>query len=776
MFLFNMAANMYRVGDYVYFETSVSEPYQVKRIEELTKTQAGSVEARVRCFYRRSDLSASLIKQAERCYGLAWEGEAESDTKTTTTAAADHSKSAKNECGVNGESDVAGEESESTDVDDDADNAVHSRLNGSRDEATERPDADAVADRSSPQRDTTTTTDKSAVNKPVSKSDPTAAPGAVASVNGSWMQQLSVADRQKLLEHRELFLSRTVDTLPATQIRGKCSVTLLCEQAETAENYLSRPDRFFYSLVYDPVQKTLRVDEGEMRVGTDYQADVPAWTGAPSPRPPKRPRRGSGHDTENGDTLMWRPDCGGLSDEQVKSFVTLARSVGLFARCLESSGGENGSAHGGVQREAAAASRDITHQHALDTLHRSDYDVAEALATLVPAQSGPTLCRDELEQWSPAESAAFDRGYDEHGKQFGDLRCQLLPWKSHASVIEYFYMWKASERFVRRRRAKLMANESQLKQVYIPDYPDSGRLASSTAQCNGASSGNSTAEDSPRCDGCGQQNHGSRTSCGEWRLCTECHHYWKRYGSAPLPGYPGVQYHLPPASAVQRSLLQTRDAVASPLSSSSSSCSSRVRAGFLMRPSWLALTARYHCLGRRVWRRFARRGLAPLLTVGVPSSTSPIALAAGIGPQTVAAVRRRCATVDSAAITARHLQRHRRVRAQLKLANAARRRPNANTQQCDLPASSRNGHAAPPLSHSVSITLVPAPSGGSQPSRRRVRRCATAGVYDGTVFVARSTLKQLRAACSIRQLHQLARAPCRPAARQLLQLLSSKLS
>ena len=32
---------------------------------------------------------------------------------------------------------------------------------------------------------------------------------------------------------------------------------------------------FFYSLVYDPTQKTLLADKGEIRVGPRFQADVP---------------------------------------------------------------------------------------------------------------------------------------------------------------------------------------------------------------------------------------------------------------------------------------------------------------------------------------------------------------------------------------------------------------------------------------------------------------------------------------------------------------------
>ncbi|XP_077864864.1 metastasis-associated protein MTA3-like [Saccoglossus kowalevskii] len=61
-----MAANMYRVGDYVYFETSSSQPYLIRRIEELNKTPNGNVEAKVVCFYRRRDISSSLIQLADK--------------------------------------------------------------------------------------------------------------------------------------------------------------------------------------------------------------------------------------------------------------------------------------------------------------------------------------------------------------------------------------------------------------------------------------------------------------------------------------------------------------------------------------------------------------------------------------------------------------------------------------------------------------------------------------------------------------------------------------
>lgn len=41
------------------------------------------------------------------------------------------------------------------------------------------------------------------------------------------------------MKHRELFLSRQLETLPATHIRGKCSVTLLNEE-ESLLSYLNK--------------------------------------------------------------------------------------------------------------------------------------------------------------------------------------------------------------------------------------------------------------------------------------------------------------------------------------------------------------------------------------------------------------------------------------------------------------------------------------------------------------------------------------------------------
>lgn len=59
--------------------------------------------------------------------------------------------------------------------------------------------------------------------------------------------------------------------------------------------------------------------------------------------------------------------------------------------------------------------------HAMDTLHKSMYDVAKAISALVP-QGGPVLCRDEMEEWSASEASLFEEALEKYGKDFTDIQ------------------------------------------------------------------------------------------------------------------------------------------------------------------------------------------------------------------------------------------------------------------------------------------------------------------------------------------------------------------
>ncbi|XP_077418673.1 metastasis-associated protein MTA1 [Vanacampus margaritifer] len=429
-----MAANMYRVGDYVYFENSSSNPLLIRRIEELNKTANGNVEAKVVCFYRRRDISSTLIALADK----------------------------------------------------------HAR---ELEEEMENPE---MAD---------------------------------------------LPEKQKhQLRHRELFLSRQLESLPATHIRGKCCVTLLNE-TEALKSYLDREDAFFYSLVYDPQQKTLLADKGEIRVGNKYQADITDMLNEGEE---------DARDLEKLEEKIWEPSSS-LTEKQIDQFLVVARSVGTFARALDCSSSVR---QPSLHMSAAAASRDITLFHAMDTLHGTGYDVTRAIAALVP-QGGPVLCRDEMEEWSASEANLFEEALEKYGKDFMDIQQDFLPWKSLTSIIEYYYMWKTTDRYVQQKRLKAAEAESKLKQVYIPNYnkPNPNQLSSNNpkpvALVNGAAGapapgppglpgqGPTPPPLARACESCYTNSSYQWYSWGppnmQCRLCASCWTYWKKYGGLKMP-------------------------------------------------------------------------------------------------------------------------------------------------------------------------------------------------------------------------------------------------
>ncbi|KAJ3607470.1 hypothetical protein NHX12_024521 [Muraenolepis orangiensis] len=401
-----MAANMYRVGDYVFFENSSSNPYLIRRIEELNKTASGNVEAKVVCFYRRRDISHSLIQLADK-----------------------HAKDLEEEKEIPTETDLS--------------------------------------------------------------------------------------EKQKhQLRHRELFLSRQYESLPATHIRGKCSVALLNE-TEAVLSYLDKEDTFFYSLVYDPTQKTLLADKGEIRVGPRFQADVPEML-----------QEGEADDREQSklEEKLWDPECP-LSSKQIDQFLVVARAVGTFARALDCSSSVR---QPSLHMSAAAASRDITLFHAMDTLHRHGYDLSSALSVLVPA-GGPVLCRDEMEEWSASEAGMFEEALEKYGKDFNDIRQDFLPWKSLTSIIEQIRSTEETQGSRSREQAKAGLYSYLISMT-------NGKMAT----VNGAGPGPyHTAGGGRACESCYSMQSAQWYSWGppnmQCRLCVSCWMYWKKYGGLRMP-------------------------------------------------------------------------------------------------------------------------------------------------------------------------------------------------------------------------------------------------
>ena len=151
-------------------------------------------------------------------------------------------------------------------------------------------------------------------------------------------------------------------------------------------------------------------DRGDIRVGSRYQADVPL-------KPLDDPESDDTRNLLDLETMVYNCE-NKLSDDEIDQFITVAKSIGTYARALDSSSSIK---QPSLHMSAAAASRDYTIQQAMDVLHQCDYDLSKAMLSLVP-NNRPVICRDEMEEWSSAEASLFEEAFDKFEKKFFDIR------------------------------------------------------------------------------------------------------------------------------------------------------------------------------------------------------------------------------------------------------------------------------------------------------------------------------------------------------------------
>lgn len=543
--------NMYRVGDYVYFETSSpGTPYQIRRIEELNKTVNGAVEAKVTCFFRRRDLPISLLKiadQAER------QNKILSNPRKTLLETNNSNASATNGMEIqqhkeNGINEPTAKRSTGDGVEIDE----HQSASSGPEQTKYADEDDDNADSIHP---STNFYGFAGLPSGAENLDP---------------------DKLHELRQRELFLSRIVETQPATQIRGKCAVVILNE-VETCDMYLGQEDSFFYSLVYDPANQSLLADKGRIEIGDSHQAIIPemiisqeAITIEASILHEKAndEEMEVDNDTEHKDVLsaeeklqttkksldpQIEKTCNievtdreqvvyhpyhNLRDLEIDQFLLVARAVGTFSRALDSSSSIKLPT---LHQTASAASRDITLLHAMALLHQANYDLGKATKFLVPPADkqhypleadrltshntsnlgGPILCRDQLEEWSAAESTLFEDAIEKYGKDFHDIRLDCLPWKSMRDIVEYYYMWKTTSRYAEQQKSKNTERENKLNSVY--NKTNANLINNSAAQPKSGYS----------CESCNVKEAPQWYHWGpsqQLRLCGECWMIWKKRG------------------------------------------------------------------------------------------------------------------------------------------------------------------------------------------------------------------------------------------------------
>lgn len=359
------------------------------------------------------------------------------------------------------------------------------------------------------------------------------------------------------LQYREVYMARTTgaDILPISQIRGKCNVTLLSATDNFVEDYLETENTHFYTLVYDQNQRTVVTDRGDIRVGPNFQCLVPETLSDT-----ERENYVDGRKLEELEELVFDGDQLATYIEKTKAedkimkqvqksdndeiepeetveddldrLIVLGKSVGLFARALDATAS---TVQPILQVSACMASRDSTLQWAMDCMHNSGYDLGQACRLLVSKQ-GPILVRDQLESWSPSEAQLFEDGVDRYGKEFSLVRSEYLPWKTYTSIIEFYYMWKASDRYLSYKKNKFVEIEKKMTEFGITKSYLNQATVNSSEQFNDGPLGGGNKP----CEGCCCEE---AETWYKWkdnfqysgRLCDKCWVYWKKYGGLKIP-------------------------------------------------------------------------------------------------------------------------------------------------------------------------------------------------------------------------------------------------
>ncbi|KAL8608668.1 hypothetical protein ACOMHN_002897 [Nucella lapillus] len=209
-----------------------------------------------------------------------------------------------------------------------------------------------------------------------------------------------------------------------------------------------------------------------MRIGEEFQAEIPNFN------PDQK------FDSGSNAMLVWAPNVD-LPDAKVDEYINIAKEK-----------------HG------------YNTEQALGMLFWHKHNVDRALTDLANFTPFP-------DEWTAEDKVLFEQAFSFHGKSFHRIR-QMLPDKSIASLVKYFYSWKKT-----RSRTSLMDRHAK-KRASLQDREAEG---GTDAGSSNSDEDVNTKDDEERdtCFNCGLHTTQLHvTSLGS--QCSSCYQYWRRTG------------------------------------------------------------------------------------------------------------------------------------------------------------------------------------------------------------------------------------------------------
>jgi len=213
------------------------------------------------------------------------------------------------------------------------------------------------------------------------------------------------------------------------------------------------------------------------RVGEEYQADESICSNDAY--------------CDQDDTMMWQPT-NKLSEIQLEEFLFAAR-----------------------------AKHSYSIDQALAILFYNEYNIEKTLGDMQMFVPIP-------DEWTSEDKVLFEQAFLFHGKNFNKIRT-MLPDKSQASLVNYYYTWKKSRNF------KSLID-------HLQHNGDSGDKQKSDENDAEAEDEYAAMDEAKICSNCDDLNSDLQ-STPKGQLCSLCYNYWKKTGLM-RPEHTTTQYSI----------------------------------------------------------------------------------------------------------------------------------------------------------------------------------------------------------------------------------------
>eukprot|EP01088_Endostelium_zonatum_P020540 TRINITY_DN762_c0_g2_i1.p1 TRINITY_DN762_c0_g2~~TRINITY_DN762_c0_g2_i1.p1 ORF type:complete len:404 (-),score=126.88 TRINITY_DN762_c0_g2_i1:433-1644(-) len=174
------------------------------------------------------------------------------------------------------------------------------------------------------------------------------------------------------------------------------------------------------------------------KIGDEFQTSLPQQLLTEAEKAKYRKERSAGE-------LVWQPDA--IPQDQTTVYLQKLRNL------------------------ASQSGDFLDEEKALTILHNCNYKLTEAIKqisqTKNPLTNKYSCSIIKKGSWTPLEAKLFETGYSKYGKEFKKIQTDFLDKRSVGDIVQYFMLWKTSERYEFWYRNEMQKTQAKIAQQYV---------------------------------------------------------------------------------------------------------------------------------------------------------------------------------------------------------------------------------------------------------------------------------------------------------------------